>query len=141
MNYVHLQKPLYIPGLSYIQLLRYAARLRLKLFSPSAIEGRVEELLNIMNLTHCKNRIIDENPVERGDKQSNMHILMICIIYISVSVSIGRIGGELRRLSIAVEIVALPPLLILEVFTARHISRFEISLQSSPSISIFSLRF
>ena len=27
----------------------------------------------------------------------------------------GRIGGELRRLSIAVEIVALPPLLILEV--------------------------
>lgn len=63
----------------------------MKSVSWAAIEGRVDELLTIMNLQHCRNRKIDEYPNERG-----------------------RIGGELRRLSIAVEIITLPPLIIIE---------------------------
>lgn len=80
-----------VPGLTYVQLLRYAARLRMKTFSYSEVESRVNDLLEIMDLQHCKNRKIGESPSKRGVQ-----------------------GGELRRLTIACELVSLPLLLVLE---------------------------
>jgi ABC-type multidrug transport system ATPase subunit len=91
MSFCHLQKVVFVPGLTYIQLLRYAARLRMKTFSFAAIEQRVEQVLSIMNLQGCKHRRLVESPPTRGVA-----------------------GGELRRLSIACEIVNLPPVLLFE---------------------------
>ena len=55
------------------------------------IDNRTNELLELMNLTHCKDRVIPTYPELRGE-----------------------LGCELRRLSIALEIVDLPPVMIID---------------------------
>lgn len=90
-------KYLYIPGLSYEDMLRYAARLRMasnpasSLLGSDAINKRVQEVLEYMDLQRCKNRVIPERPSTRGE-----------------------IGGELRRLIIAVEIINFPSVVVLD---------------------------
>jgi ABC-type multidrug transport system ATPase subunit len=78
-------------------MITYASRLRLDLHNlPSferthLIQERVLDLLDLLELVWCKDRLIPERPSTRG-----------------------QIGGELRRLSIAVEFITLPPVLILD---------------------------
>jgi ABC-type multidrug transport system ATPase subunit len=59
--------------------------------SRSIYKARVSEVLELMDLTWCKSRTIGERPSVRG-----------------------TLGGELRRLSIAVEIVTLPSIIVLD---------------------------
>lgn len=87
-------------------MIRFATSLRNIKASSQVIEGRVDELLRIMNLVHCKNRIIQEEPATRG-----------------------ILGSELRRLSIATEIAALPPLIMIEDPTQK--------LGAAGAVSIF----
>ena len=92
---------LYLPGLTYYEMLSYAARLRMrnsKGLSSADMnaerEKRIEDILNIMNLSWCKDRVIAERPTARGS-----------------------LGGELRKILIAVEIVALPSVMLLADIT------------------------
>lgn len=80
----------------------YAAELRL---DPAVVNiaQRVEDIITVMNLHHCKNRRITEYPATRGE-----------------------LGCDLRRLSIAIEIVHLPPLLVID----------EPTLDFEPAISV-----
>lgn len=55
------------------------------------VQKRVDEILTIMNLHRCKNRVIPDFPPTRGE-----------------------LGCDMRRLSIALEIVHLPPLIVLD---------------------------
>lgn len=86
---------LYIPGLTYHETLTYATKLRTQNReygdNKFEINTRVLHLLNLMGLTWCKDRLITERPTTRGS-----------------------LGGELRKLSIAVEIVNLPPVIVLD---------------------------
>eukprot|EP00602_Paraphysomonas_sp_CaronLab_P005049 CAMPEP_0185030590 /NCGR_PEP_ID=MMETSP1103-20130426/17564_1 /TAXON_ID=36769 /ORGANISM="Paraphysomonas bandaiensis, Strain Caron Lab Isolate" /LENGTH=1294 /DNA_ID=CAMNT_0027565783 /DNA_START=13 /DNA_END=3894 /DNA_ORIENTATION=- len=88
---------LYTAGLSYLEMITYAARLRMDISHMPTLEGeayiyeRVMQILGMMELVWCKDRLIPERPTTRGN-----------------------IGGELRRLSVAVEFVNLPPVLVLE---------------------------
>ena len=78
-------------------MITYAARLRMpveglpKVVAREHIRKRVMQALDIMELVWCKDRMIPERPTMRG-----------------------TLGGELRRLSIAVECINLPPVLILD---------------------------
>ena len=76
-------------------MLRYAVQLKLKPKSgvnmSQYINQRTEELIELMNLTSCRNRVIPTYPELRGE-----------------------LGCELRRLSIALEIVDLPPLIVID---------------------------
>jgi ABC-type multidrug transport system ATPase subunit len=58
------------------------------------VNDRVMEVLKLMGLLWCKDRLITERPTTRG-----------------------TLGGELRKLSIAVEIINLPPVIILDDIT------------------------
>jgi ABC-type multidrug transport system ATPase subunit/ABC-type multidrug transport system permease subunit len=77
-------------------MLTYAARLRLDLDQLSSEDAKkkvnqtVLHLLDIMELGWCKDRVISEQATLRGS-----------------------IAGELRRLSLAIEFISLPPILIL----------------------------
>ena len=87
---------LYTPGLTYLEMLTFSARMRMSLKGTSAdmtsaVQERVMQMLHLMELVWCKDRVIMERPTMRGS-----------------------LGGELRRLSIAVEFVALPPVLVLQ---------------------------
>ncbi len=55
------------------------------------IQKRVQEIMDIMYLSHCQDILIPERPTLRGVE-----------------------GGEIRRLSIALEILSMPPVLLLE---------------------------
>eukprot|EP01032_Pedospumella_encystans_P023094 gene23094-26150_t len=96
------KKPLFIPGLTYKDMIQYAAELRV---DPNEvfIDKRVDEIITIMNLHHCKNRRITEYPPTRGE-----------------------LGCDLRRLSIAIEIVHLPALFVID----------EPTLDFEPAISV-----
>jgi len=96
------RRSLYMPGLTYYEMLMYSARLRIAndMFlitltsAPEAValvKRRVDDVLEMMGLTKIKNRLIDERPQLRGE-----------------------LGGDLRRLSIAMEIIALPAVMILD---------------------------
>lgn len=92
---------LYLPGLTYYETLCYAARLRMRNpegLSSSAMNEirakRVADILDIMQLTWCKDRVIAERPTARG-----------------------ILGGELRKMAIAVEIISLPPVIVLADIT------------------------
>eukprot|EP00602_Paraphysomonas_sp_CaronLab_P009688 CAMPEP_0185022730 /NCGR_PEP_ID=MMETSP1103-20130426/5431_1 /TAXON_ID=36769 /ORGANISM="Paraphysomonas bandaiensis, Strain Caron Lab Isolate" /LENGTH=1307 /DNA_ID=CAMNT_0027554945 /DNA_START=376 /DNA_END=4299 /DNA_ORIENTATION=+ len=97
----HHATKLYTPGLTYIEMLTYAARLRIgrnkgrKGFTDSdgdgAVKRRVERVLDLMGLSWCRDRVITERPASRGVR-----------------------GGELRRLAIATGIIDLPPVIILD---------------------------
>jgi ABC-type multidrug transport system ATPase subunit len=89
-------KSLYIPGLTYEEMLSYAARLRvpgsyLKSGGSKSISKRVEEVLDMLDLKRCRHRAIPERPSSRGE-----------------------IGGELRRLVVAIELIDLPKVLVLD---------------------------
>lgn len=77
-------------------MITYAARLRLDLDqltkedAQEKVNKTVLYLLELMELVWCKDRVISERPSLRGN-----------------------IAGELRRLSIAIEFINLPPVLIL----------------------------
>lgn len=95
------RKVSYIPGLTFLQTLRYSARLRMPLSigltsheHSNAVEERVEEILQLMGLKHCANRMLTE-----GDSDSAVR---------------GELGGDLRRLSIAIEIVNLPAVIVVD---------------------------
>ena len=93
------RKTLFIPGLTYEQVVRYSARLRMsvtpdrtyKEVSSLEIEQRVSEVLKLMDLWKLRNEVLPEVVPDRG-----------------VS------AGQLRRLSIAVEIVNYPPLIVVD---------------------------
>eukprot|EP01031_Cornospumella_fuschlensis_P044287 gene44287-54159_t len=90
-NMAFVQKePLYIPGLTYYEMLHFSAQLRLK-GNKVSVDDRVQELITLFNLTACKNKVIPSFPGERGES-----------------------SGDLRRLSIAMEIADLPPLIIVD---------------------------
>ncbi|RYG69057.1 hypothetical protein EON64_03680 [archaeon] len=55
------QEPLYIPGLTYYEMLHFSAQLRLK-GSKVSVEARVQELITLFNLTACKNKVCFINP-------------------------------------------------------------------------------
>ena len=98
------RKSLYIPGFTYAQMLRYAARQRMTLntngtrrdVSSLEMESQVQEVLRLMDLYSIQDRVLPDDPPDRGVE-----------------------AGDLRRLSIAVEIVALPPLVIIDDPTVR----------------------
>ena len=87
------RKSLYIPGFTYAQMLRYAARQRMtsntngtrRDVSSLEMESQVQEVLRLMDLYSIQDRVLPDDPPDRGVE-----------------------AGDLRRLSIAVEIVALP---------------------------------
>jgi energy-coupling factor transporter ATP-binding protein EcfA2 len=83
-------------------MIRFALELRV---DPNEvnIDQRVDDVITIMNLHRCKNKAIPEFPPTRGDA-----------------------GCEMRRLSIALEIVHLPPLIVLD----------EPTLDFDPAISV-----
>jgi ABC-type multidrug transport system ATPase subunit len=100
---------LYIPGLTYYEMVTYAAKLRMnpskmnnankmgnnnQMSNSSIIRSRVNQVMKLMNLIWCKDRLITERPTTRG-----------------------TLGGELRKLSIAVEIINLPPVILLDDIT------------------------
>jgi ATP-binding cassette subfamily G (WHITE) protein 2 (SNQ2) len=84
-------KKLYTPGLSYEDMIHYAARLRMPFASRAEIKKHVDDILELMELTVCRKRVIPQVPEVRG-----------------------AIGGELRRVSIACEIVTKPELIVLD---------------------------
>jgi ABC-type multidrug transport system ATPase subunit len=63
---VAVQKVIFVPGITYYDLLLYAARLRLKSSDMNAIKARVSDVLTVMDLMHCRNRKIEESPSLRG---------------------------------------------------------------------------
>lgn len=71
-------------------MIRFALELRVD-HKVVNIDERVEDVLTIMNLHRCKHKPIPEYPHHRGDA-----------------------GCELRRLSIALEIAHLPPLIVID---------------------------
>lgn len=83
-------------------MIRFAVELRV---DPQVVNvsQRVDDIITIMNLHRCKNKRIPEYPPTRGDT-----------------------GCEMRRLSIALEIVHLPPLIVLD----------EPTLDFEPAISV-----
>jgi ATP-binding cassette, subfamily G (WHITE), eye pigment precursor transporter len=89
------QKPLYIPGITYYDMLHYAVQLKLQpkegIPMKEFIDKRTEELIDLLQLSSCRNRVIPTYPELRGE-----------------------LGCDIRRLSIALEIVDLPPLIIVE---------------------------
>jgi ABC-type multidrug transport system ATPase subunit len=54
------------------------------------VEERIQQLLTLMDLTKCKNRIIPHYPTLRGEE-----------------------GGDIRRLSICLEIARMPPVIVI----------------------------
>ncbi|RYH11928.1 ATP-binding cassette domain-containing protein, partial [archaeon] len=86
-----LQDDMHIPTLTVKETLQFAASTRLPEGSGrEAIEERVSALLNIMGLEHIKDSMVGGSGIR------------------------GISGGQLKRLSIAVEIVALPDVIFLD---------------------------
>jgi ABC-type multidrug transport system ATPase subunit len=94
------KKCLFTPGITYEKFLHYAARLRMSInpdgsynnnISDDDITKRVNEVLKLMNLWKVRSDTLPEETIQRGDE-----------------------AGALRRLSIAVEIVHYPPLVIVD---------------------------
>ena len=83
-------------------MIRFAVQLRVN-FTAAEVEQRVDDIITIMNLHRSKNKTIPEYPPTRGD-----------------------LGCEIRRLSIALEIVHLPPVIVLD----------EPTLDFEPAISV-----
>ena len=73
-----------------MDMIAYAVELRVDA-SKVNVKQRVDDIITIMNLHHCKHRRITEYPATRGE-----------------------LGCDLRRLSIAIEIVHLPPLFVID---------------------------
>ncbi len=93
------RKTLFVPGLTFEQVLRYAARLRMCAqpdrtyheVSAIEIEQRVAEVLKLFDLWKVRNDVLPDIVPDRG-----------------------VVAGNLRRLSIAVEAVHFPPLLVID---------------------------
>lgn len=79
-------------------MVSYSAKLRMNtksnVESAQQLNERVLQVLGLMGLLWCKDRLIAERPATRG-----------------------KVGGELRKLSIAVEIINLPPVILLDDIT------------------------
>lgn len=76
-------------------MLRFAVELRLKAPAGAstklAVEERVHELVQLFNLSSCKNHVMPAFPEERGES-----------------------SGDMRRLAIAMEVADLPPLIVID---------------------------
>lgn len=99
------KKMLWVPGLTYEEMLTYSVSLRLKDNGTDSmkelVRQRVDDLIDLMDLSKCRRRQIDPYPKIRGAE-----------------------GAELRRLSIALEIASLPPVIILDEPTLEFTSGF-----------------
>lgn len=84
----------YTPGLTYLEMLTYAARLKMKDPPAEIVEQRVLYVMEVLNLLYCKDRMIENRPTDRG-----------------------ILGGELRKISIATEIINLTPVIVLDDIT------------------------
>jgi ABC-type multidrug transport system ATPase subunit len=89
-------RSIYTPGLTYLEMLTYAAKLRMNLSLPEeelnrVVLERVMIIFDIMDITYCKDRVVPNRPTSRG-----------------------VLGGELRKLSIATEIINFTPVIILD---------------------------
>lgn len=86
------QEDTLIPALTVYETIKYAARLKLpQAFSSESINGIVDRMIEALRLTRCKDTVIGDGTKLRG-----------------VS------GGEKRRVSIAVELLANPRILFLD---------------------------
>lgn len=79
-----------LPNLTVYETLKYAARLRLPGYSKEAIENRVMELLRDLALLNCSNTLIGNDFVK------------------------GISGGEKRRVSIGIQLLTNPSILLLD---------------------------
>ena len=103
-----MQSDLHIPTLTVEETIRFSAWTRMsESTTGQQMEDRVSHLLNIMHLIHVKNSLV-------GD-----------------SLNKGISGGELKRLSIAVEIVHFPALICLDEPTSGLDSSVTLEIMSS----------
>ncbi|GAA5883094.1 hypothetical protein JCM16303_006086 [Sporobolomyces ruberrimus] len=96
----------HLPALSVRETLRYAARLRLKSSTAAQCDARAEEVLRMLGLKDCADNMVGGALVK------------------GLSIS----GGEKRRLSLGVQLLSDPPVLIadeplsgLDAFVARNV--------------------
>ncbi|GAA5989967.1 hypothetical protein JCM5350_002350, partial [Sporobolomyces pararoseus] len=94
----------HLPALTVRETLRYAARLRLKNSTAAQCEARAEEVLRMLGLKDCADNLVGGELVK------------------------GISGGEKRRLSLAVQLLSDPPVLLadeplsgLDAFVARNV--------------------
>ncbi|GAA5912086.1 uncharacterized protein JCM6883_007106 [Sporobolomyces salmoneus] len=94
----------HLPALTVRETLRYAARLRLKNSSSAQCDSRAEEVLRMLGLKDCADNMVGGELVK------------------------GISGGEKRRLSLAVQLLSDPPVLLadeplsgLDAFVARNV--------------------
>eukprot|EP01038_Epipyxis_sp_PR26KG_P013928 gene13928-18681_t len=85
------RKIIYTTGFTFKDTLYYAARLRMSNATSKEIDERVLEIAEIMNLKNCLSNVIPEYPAARGIE-----------------------GSDMRRLAIASEIIALPPIIVID---------------------------
>lgn len=85
-------KPLFVPGLTYAELLRFSILLKLGSLNHSAtfVDDRLDDILTVMDLQKCRNRKIPDRPQTRGE-----------------------LGCDFRRLGISLDIANLPPLIVI----------------------------
>nr|CCC49572.1 putative ABC transporter, fragment [Trypanosoma vivax Y486] len=116
------QEDTLIPNLTVRQTIEYAARLKLpQAFSNETINSIVQHVIKILRLERCENTVIGDGNNVRG-----------------VS------GGEKRRVSIAVELLANPRILILDeptsgldAVSAKHVVEAIVSLAKEPPMQIY----
>lgn len=94
----------HLPALTVRETLRYAARLRIRDASSAECDARADELIRTLGLRPCANNVVGNELLK------------------------GISGGEKRRLSLAVELLSDPaviladePLSGLDAFTARNV--------------------
>ncbi|GAA6063063.1 hypothetical protein JCM10212_003008 [Sporobolomyces blumeae] len=112
----------HLPALTVRETLRYAARLRLKGASTALCNARAEEVLRMLGLKACADNMVGGELVK------------------------GISGGEKRRLSLAVQLISDPPVLLadeplsgLDAFTAQNVMQTLRDLASSGRTLIVSV--
>ncbi|BGP19345.1 ATP-binding cassette transporter snq2 [Rhodosporidiobolus nylandii] len=122
IGYVEQEDNHHLPALTVRETLRYAARLRLKGCSSGACDGRAEEVLRQVGLKACADNMVGGELLK------------------------GISGGEKRRLSLAIELLSDPPILLadeptsgLDSFTALSVMELLRDLASAGRTVILSV--
>ncbi|GAA6021211.1 hypothetical protein JCM11491_001608 [Sporobolomyces phaffii] len=112
----------HLPALTVRETLRYAARLRLKNSTAAQCDARAEQVLRMLGLKDCADNMVGGELVK------------------------GISGGEKRRLSLAVQLLSDPPVLLadeplsgLDAFVARNVMQTLKDLASSGRTLIVSV--
>ena len=112
----------HLPALTVRETLRYAAKLRLKNATATQCYARAEEVLRMLGLKACADNMVGGQLVK------------------------GISGGEKRRLSLAVQLISDPPVLLadeplsgLDAFTAQNVMQTLKDLASSGRTLIVSV--